>query len=396
MKKNAGEKQMADITVIRKYTRELIKATFENRKPSEIPEGITLPELMEIAVRGQMPYLLYNSILKVTGECDENKAIKGTLVYSTMKTFMQVFAAKEITAAFEKNGIKHQVLKGTIMKNIYPSPEMREMSDIDLVVYDDSLDNASKVMESMGYKNHGLIKHHMIFSKGKELVVEVHWCLFDANAGKQQHVYFKDNFRANLKEGTEYTYEFGKEDFYVYMISHMAKHFFETGCGIRNLVDIYVFWGKYEAEMDMEYLKAELQKCGIYEFEKNMRRLAFIWMDDEECEPFYENLFEYMVNSGIYGKTENGVWGQLAKEAQGSDDHIKLHYYFPSLEFMKEKYPWLSKMPFLLPVAWIIRGICGVANKSSRDHRSQIENADKEEVSKMLEIYHRLDLGFRR
>jgi hypothetical protein len=387
---------MADYEAIRKYTSELVKATFEGRKPSDIPEGILVSELIDIATKGQMPYLLLNSLLKVTGECEEAATIKNKLVFSTIKTFRQVFSAREITKAFEEKGIRYQILKGTLMKELYPSPEMREMSDIDLVVYDESLDRAAALMEELGYTNHGLEKHHMIFTKENILLVEVHWCLFDANAGKKQHLYFKDNFRAKLKEGTRYSYEFSNEDFYIYMISHMAKHFFETGCGIRNLVDIYVYINKFGDSLNWEYLNQELDILGIKDFEKNVRELAYIWLDNKESDPFFENLFEYMVESGIYGKRENGIWSQLAKETTDNKSGVKMHFYFPSIAFMKEKYPWLEKAPFLLPMAWVIRGITGVSSKQARDHRQNLESSDKKEVEKMLEIYHKLNLQFRR
>ncbi len=387
---------MAPIKDIREYTGNLIIATLSKKEPESIPESMTVSEIVEIATKGQMQYLIFNSLIKVSKESEEFEFIKKSLYDSTMKTFFQSVTAKEITNAFENAGIRHQILKGAITKTIYPSPEMREMSDIDLVVYDESLDHAAKIMEEMGFKNHGLIKHHMIFSKGNNLIVEVHWCLFDANAGKSQYIYFKDDFRARLKEGTKYTYEFKLEDFYVYMIAHMAKHFFETGCGIRNLVDIYIFMGKYSKIMDMGYLNNELSKCGILDFEKNMRELAFIWLEGRECNAFFENLFEYMVDSGIYGKTENGIWSQLAKETANGNGNVKMHYFFPSINFMREKYSWLNKTPYLLPVAWVIRGFSGVFSKSARKHMERFENADSQEIEKMLEIYHRLNLGFRR
>ena len=387
---------MADNSTIRKYTSELIRSTFESRKPAQVPDSVSVSELITIARKGQMPYLLLTSLLKVLDDQKEIQIIGNLIRQSTIKTFLQVFAAKEISTNFEKNGIRHQVLKGAIMKNLYPSPEMREMSDIDLVVYDESLDKAAKLMEDMGYKNHGLVKHHMIFSKGNELCVEVHWCLFDANADKKQYVYFKDNFKARLKEGAKYTYEFSLEDFYVYMISHMSKHFFETGCGIRNLVDIYVYIQKYNEALDWEYLKQELKTCGILDFEKNMRQLAFIWLEDKECESFFDHLFEYMVDSGIYGKSENGIWSQLAKETSNDNTNARWRFYFPSISFMKEKYHWLEKAPFLLPTAWVIRGVTGIFNKEARDHRNNLLNSDDEQVKKMLNIYHRLNLEFRR
>lgn len=382
--------------IIRTYTSELIKACFEKRAPYPIPEGITAAELLDISISGQMQYPIASSLLKLEiPEADAEKA-RGLLKASTFKTFTQMVTADQITKVFEEKGIRHQVLKGAVTKKLYPSPEMREMSDIDLVVYDESLDRAAEVMEAMGYKNHGLIKHHMIFTSPSNVHVEVHWCLFDENADRKQYVYFKDNFKARLKEGCKYTYEFGVEDFYVYMISHMSKHFFETGCGIRNLLDIYVYRNKLGDKMDQAYLSGELENLGIKDFEEHMHELAYIWMDNKQCPEFFESLFAYMVDSGIYGKNENGVWSQLAKETAEGEHNVKLRYYFPSLKFMQEKYPCLKKMPFLLPFAWVVRGVNAACSKESRKHRKEVEGADRQEVERMLDMYHRLNLNFRK
>lgn len=383
-------------TEIREYTAELVKACFEKRKPAEIPAELSVEELLDLAVSGQIQYPIACSLLKLELSAEDTERARSMVKFSTFKTFTQMVAADKITKEFEKEGIRHQLLKGAVTKKLYPSPEMREMSDIDLVVYDENLDKAAAVMEKMGYTNHGLVKHHMIFSNANRVHVEVHWCLFDANADRKQHVYFKDNFRAQLKEGTKYTYEFGPEDFYIYMISHMSKHFFETGCGIRNLIDIYVYRSKLGDCLDKEYLYKEFEKCGLKDFDEHMTELAFIWMENRACSDFFENLFAYMVDSGIYGKSENGVWGQLAKETADGDAGCKIRYYFPSLEFMKEKYSWLSKAPYLLPVAWVVRGVTGISRKESRDHRDKLKHADSESVKEMLEIYHRLNLNFRR
>lgn len=390
-----GEKKMNEkMSAIRKYYSELVRACFEKRIPAVVPDGLDVDELIHYAAKGQIYYPISSSLIKLDLKEETAERIREILKSSTFKTFTQMIACNEITNALEKAGVRHQVLKGAVIKKDYPSPEMREMSDIDLVVYDESLDKAAAILEGMGFNNKGLIKHHMIFTRGMGLCIEVHWCLFDEHVGHSQHMYFK-NFRAKLKEGTKYTYEFSHEDFYVYMIAHMAKHFFETGCGIRNLMDIYIYLNKYEKEMDRDYLKGELEKTGLTDFEAHMKELAYIWLDDRECSEFYENLFAYMVDSGIYGKNENGVWGQLAKETQNSEN-AKLHYYFPSYSFMKEKYKWMEHKPFLLPVAWVVRGFSAAFSDEAKRHRDTFTSADEENTHKMLEIYHKLNLNFRR
>ncbi len=387
---------MADYVAIRKYTSELINATLNDTIPPAVPDNLTIAELIEISQKGQMQYLLLHSLIKVVTNISDIEIIRKELEKSTIKTFFQVMLAKKITAAFELNGIRHQLLKGAVTKFLYPSPEMRDMSDIDIVVFDENLDRAAHILEEMGFDNYGLVKHHMIFSSPQGIIVEVHWCLFDKNVGMAQYLYFKNDFKSKLKENKEYTYEFSDEDFYVYMIAHMAKHFFETGCGIRNLVDIFIYINSFGKSMDNDYLYVELKKCGILDFEKNMRELAFIWLQDKECMDVYDDIFEYMVESGIYGKRKNGIWSQLAKETSAGKANVVIHYFFPSINFMKEKYKWLRKAPYLLPIAWIIRGVTGVMSEESKEHFDTFEGASKEHIDKMLGIYHRLNLNFRR
>ncbi len=388
---------MVNSISIRKCARNLIRGSLYNEVVDDLPEDITIDEIIDIGIRGQMDYLFMKSLISLAKLKPELDQIKRSLAGSTYKTFLQWNSINEISNALEQGKVRHQFLKGSILKRMYPSPEMRDMSDIDIVVYDDDLEKAEKILESLGYTNHGLIKHHVIFSKGSEIIVEMHWSLYDKNVDYVQNQYFDKSFKAKLKPGTNYTYDFTDEDFYVYMIAHMAKHFFETGCGIRNLIDIYIFWNAKGESLDKKYIQAELKKCGILSFEKNMKALAFIWMDDKEFSPFYENLFSYMVECGIYGKAENGIWGQLAKEISADEKgSTRLHYYFPSISFMAEKYSWLKKAPFLLPLAWVIRGVSGACNKNSRIHASRFKEADKEERERMLEIYCKLDLNFRK
>jgi hypothetical protein len=67
-------------------------------------------------------------------------------------------------------------------------------------------------------------------------------------------------------------------------------------------------------------------------------------------------------------------------------------YYLPSLNYMKEYYPWLEKYPFLLPAAWIIRGVKGVSSTEARNRAKLIDNNQTFQVTK--NIYQQLNLNF--
>ena len=383
-------------TIIMEYLGELVLSQFEKRTPAPIPEGISLEILEDIAKRGHMTYLLLGALLKL--ELPEETVIKyrSLVKQSMMQTLMQVCEAKHLQQKFEQAGIRNQVLKGTILKQLYPSPEMREMSDVDFMLYEDSFEKAEEILNGEGYTKIQEVKHHAVFSKKPYLILEAHWSLYDKNVDKGQYLYYKDNFRAVPVPGTQYTYDFSKEDFYVYMIAHMAKHFYENGCGIRNVADIYVYLKSQGSLLDRAYIEEELKKLGLTSFEAHMSKLAQIWLGNEESTEFYNQLFDYMVDCGIYGKGENGVWGQFVKDQAERGSTLKTWYYFPGIDYMKEHYPWLEKNSWLLPVAWVIRGVNGMFNKGKREKKRQVFSLEQEQAERMQNIYRSLQLNFRK
>lgn len=383
-------------TILMEYLGELVLSQFEKRKPAPIPEEISLDMLEDIAKRGHMTYLLLGALLKL--ELPEETVIKyrSMVKQSMLQTLMQVCEAKHLQQKFEQAGIRNQVLKGTILKQLYPSPEMREMSDVDFMLYEESFEKAEEILTEEGYTKIQEVKHHAVFSKKPYLILEAHWSLYDKNVDKGQYLYYKDNFRAVPVPGTQYTYDFSKEDFYVYMIAHMAKHFYENGCGIRNVADIYVYLKTQGSLLDRAYIDGELKKLGLASFEEHMSKLAQIWLGNEESTEFYNQLFDYMVDCGIYGKGENGVWGQFVKDQAERGSSLKTWYYFPGIDYMKEHYPWLEKNSWLLPVAWVIRGVNGIFNKGKREKKQQVFSLEQEQAEKLQNIYRSLQLNFRK
>lgn len=383
-------------TLIMEYLGELVLSQIEKRTPKPLPDGISLDMLEDIAKRGHMVYMILGALLKL--ELPEEYIIRfrNQVKYSMMQTLMQVYEAKNLQQKFEQAGIRNQVLKGTILKQLYPSPEMREMSDIDFMLYEESFAKAEEILAAEGYDKVQEIKHHAIFTKKPYLVLEAHWALYDKNVDKGQYQYFKDNFRAVQVPGTKYTYEFSKEDFYVYMIAHMAKHFYENGCGIRNLVDIYIYLNKYSDTLDRAYIASELEKLGLTSFEAHMSTLANVWLGKEETSEFYNQLFDYMVDCGIYGKGENGVWGQFVKDQNERGNSLKTWFYFPGIDYMKEHYPWLENHTWLLPVAWVVRGVNGMLNKGKREKKQQVFSVEQEKAETLQTIYRSLQLNFRK
>ena len=380
-----------DKPIIMEYLAELIRAQINGTVPAPVPDEVSVEQLIEIACKHQMVYPILGAVIKLPLLEEQLSDIRLLMHQSMIKTLQQVYEVKELQNAFEQAGVKHQMLKGSIMKSIYTNPQMREMGDIDCMIYDETLEKAEYVATQLGYQKKKDIAHHAVFVKDSSLVLEMHWDLYEKTVDKEQYDYYKQWKHARLVQGKEYEYEFSKEDFYVYLISHMAKHFYEEGCGIRNLLDIYVYQKKYETEMDYVYIAEELKKCGLTDFEKHARKLSFLWMEQKESNSFYNNMFLYMLDCGVYGDTKNGIWGQLAKQ-ESDKNNAKLSFLFPTYEYMKEDYKWLEHKGYLLPVAWIIRGVKGMTNKEARKRFNVLD--DRQVVNQYKEIYRELHLDF--
>jgi hypothetical protein len=126
------------------YLSELVHAQLENKKPVNIPENIPFEELEAISHRNHMDYLILGALLKTDLAEDKKLKSKSYVIQSVMKSLAQVNCIKELEQRFEEVGIYHQVLKGAVLKELYPSPELREMSDIDVMIYDENLSRAKR------------------------------------------------------------------------------------------------------------------------------------------------------------------------------------------------------------------------------------------------------------
>ena len=388
------------MSVLSNYLAELIKAQLEGRKPQPLPAVLKVENLVMLSNRNHMDYLLLGALIKADGiEGEQKKEFSKFVMSSVMRTATQVVELRELNSRFEEQGIVNQPMKGARMKFIYPAPEMREMSDIDILIRSDHMDQAAEVLKDMGYTLHQSIKHHDIYIKKPFMVVEAHRAMYDKTVDNRQYEYFSNYSRAALVDGCSYTYDFNHEDFYIYLIAHMAKHFYKKGCGIRNLVDIYVYLSVHGETLDRNYVEAELEKLGLLVLTRHMEALAFAWLDQKPLTEFQQQVFDYMLDSGIYGKDENGIWNKFSEEKRNdkkvSKKQLRCWYFFPPAAYMEEYYPWIEGRLYLLPVAWSIRACRGIFMKKGVQKRKMLHDIEQGQVSVYKKIYQEMQLHFK-
>ena len=382
------------------YLAELVKAQLNGNTAGQLPNGITVGELIKIAESNHLLYLLLGALVKIPNISEEEREqLRKKIIVSLFISTKQILEIKSLEECFENAGIVNQPMKGAVLRFLYPSPEMREMSDIDMLIEGTGMVKAQNILLERGYTLSQSIKHHDIYTRLDGMVVEAHHVLYDKTVDKNQYSYFTNFSRTSLKDGCKYTYEFSIDNFYIYMMAHMAKHFYQMGCGIRHLVDIYVYLNKYGNKMNRNYVDSELKKCGILTFTKHMEKLSYVWLDEKPHEELYDYIFSYMLDSGIYGKDENGIWNKFAEKKQKNKKvsrfQLKMWYSFPPLSYMSEYYSYLENKPWLLPWAWLTRGWCGIWENKGIYKRKMINNIDNNNIQMLKTIYEKMDLGFK-
>ena len=266
----------------------------------------------------------------------------------------------EIAQELEKRGIKYMLLKGSVMKHLYPRPDLRSMCDID-IQYDTSRKaELDELMLPMGYtraETSGTDGINISYIKKPFMYIEFHGALMDKDVPLYNRYFGTDFERTVPAEGCRVEYK--DEDFFVFMAAHLAKHYFMGGTGLRSLADIWLFFRK-KPNLDTEYIFEQLKLIKLDEFIRIMLGVTGVLFDKKEPTFEQKNIICYILGSGTYGSESNNSAIQLKSRSKFS---YVLERLFPDRNFMAINYPAVRKCVLLLPLFWIIR-LVGAALKT--------------------------------
>lgn len=295
---------------------------------------------------------------------------------------MQSQQVSELSKLFEQAQIPFVLLKGTRMREFYPSPELRTSSDIDILARADDK-TLIDLMQNAGFtfeKDGGTTLN---FRYGAAIEVELHRHLFDKKMSF--HGYFDTIWeRVIRKDGWSYQYVLSEEDFYANMLAHFAKHFSRYGCGIRNAVDIAVYLHNPPAAFNREKADGVLEQIGLLQFERRLRQLISAWNEDTWSES--DNMLtQYILGCGVFGTKVTRSTHKITYSAgkTGKTKEFWQHI-FPNLSIMRRMYSCLRKCPILLPACWAARLLRLVISDRPRIRKTmrQLSKIDKNSLDK--------------
>lgn len=347
------------------YLITLLAAVLHDQIPPPLPPELDLDRLYKLAAWHSVANMAYYGLSRLEPILAPEimKQFRNARNKCLAREARQELEVELILAALEEKQIKYMPLKGYIIKNLYPQPDMRLMSDVDILVKADQLQKAGETMLSLGYTAEHIGGNHDVYYKRPVMNIELHRALIAEN-NSRLHAYFGSGWqRTRLVNGSSYRYELCREDFYIYLLGHMAKHYRGGGTGIRSVMDVWVHNRHYKDQMDWSYINTELEKAGLLAFAKSMKKLSEQWFNEEADQEMDQEMTAYILANGTYGTTRNAAMNKFIQGKKEGDSFTlakvkyALRIFFPDIHHMTILFPFLQKSPFLLPLCWALRGI---------------------------------------
>lgn len=350
----------------------LLMCGVEGKPPSsELLREMNMEDVYQISVYHTLSAMTYMVLEKgqdiLEGEVFKNwkkekdKAIRKNILLDRER--------ERIFAFMEEQGIWHMPLKGIILKEMYPAFGMRQMADND-ILYDSNFQKPLCIwMKEQGYKVISCGRgNHDVYEKKPVYNYEMHTALYGGEHNPVWITYYeniKEKLIADKKK--KYSFHFTDEDFYIYIITHIYKHFAGSGTGIRSLLDVYIYLQAKEAIMNWDYINEEFKKVQVSDFEGKVRHLSQKVFSKElqKLTKKEEELLKYFLYSGTYGTLENHVQHRLDQFETDKKGYI-IKRLVPDEEFYKNYVPFVYEHKWSRPFFIIFRLVRGLFRKDRR------------------------------
>lgn len=328
-----------------------------NGKQNILPADFDLEQAIKIAKKHQIIPMLYYGALQC-GISPKTPQMQQLFVQTCQYVAVnekQMQATEDIFAAFDRAKIDYMPLKGTLLKALYPKPEMRPMSDADILIRCEQYDQIKPIMEAMGFSEGVESDHELVWEK-PYIHIELHKRLIPSY-NKDYYAYFGDGWQLGKPLAEQPNrYAMTPEDELIYLFTHYAKHYRDAGIGIKHFVDLWVYRNKVNP--DEKYIHAELKKLQLDVFYDNTLKALDAWFTEAQMDAVAELISVTVFHSGAYGTHEANLLSDAVKASRQAEKARRkkiFQAFFPPYKLMCQRHRVLKKVPVLLPVMWVVR-----------------------------------------
>ena len=358
---------------------------------------VDYPALLKKAIDHQIHTLIFPVIQGISGEFAPEEELlsywKALCFQSGMVLVRLEVVLNKIIRAFEEEGIPVVLLKGAVLKELYPVKETRTMGDVDIIIRPEHLEQVTERFKKEGYHKEYDSHGNVLFCRNNHITFEVFYAL-ETVPNLWDHVIPLPEYKR--------VYRLSDTMSLYHLIAHLGKHLKYRGAGIRSLADIYLVMKHYRVDYDALFVFLEEEGYTslfsalifILRTELNFLGEPALGAGEEETG---RALLAYMVQYGVYGIDygDNVFFASQRSIGREKKNRIKsfVRIFFPQAEKLGEDYAYAKKHPFLLPLAWAHR----VFDKMTKEKRTitasfqEMKQAD-EGLEKQIALLRKLGL----
>lgn len=378
---------------------EILSAFVNGRKP-EITTEYDATELYELS-KAQSVSGIVGYMLSKYGFTDFAKAEKRFEdIFDKIVTLLirKDFYAQNLFLKLSEAGIPHILFKGMVVKECYPVSELRTFADVDIIIPKEHREKSHRLMQSLGYKWKLMDGGDVYAYKKDKEYYELHTTL---NSEKTKLSSRMNDFwdYAKLRQG--FTYEFENEFHLSYLISHIEKHFYGSGAGVRMYMDIALFLSKHKDSIDLAKVREMLKECDLERFFDSTLFICRKWFGtdvtpkEEMSSELYDEFCRYTFRGGVFGNqnsqsnNENAVRQAVAQKGNFGKTAAVASRIFPPYREVRRLYPFFSGKPYLLPAGWVVHWF-KAGKRSGLKNIRQIASADVQKAKSEQDFFEQI------
>lgn len=320
----------------------------------EIPgslKEVDWKELYAIAKKQALLGVLFYGIQRLPKElAPEQKLLMQWMVMAEQirKQNIRLFLdSVKVCKNFENKGFANCILKGQGNALLYPDPYMRTPGDIDIYLSG----GRRKIMKYVGQvcPNQVMRYHHVDFPVMKT-AIEVHFTpsyMFCPIHNRRMQKWFEEvmgeqcNHRGSLPDGYGEIHVPQVSFNVIYILSHLYRHIFTEGIGLRQLLDYYYVLISDDLLLIRDRVQKDLKHLGLWKFAQAVMfvmKEVFGLSENKMIAPINEKEGRFLLDEIMRG----GNFGQYDNRMGNKVDESKIHRYFRmnlrNLRFVKH-YP---------------------------------------------------------
>ena len=337
----------------------VIRAAMGEGTPPPAPDADTCAELLRVAARQSILPIVYDGLRRIGAPEHALSHYEKARLRDGYYTIQREDALARIRAALDSAEVPYVLLKGAVLRLLYPDPDWRTSCDIDVLVERARLDEAIGAIESETDFFTKERNYHDISMVSDLIHLELHFSIQEDMENIDRLLTAAWEYARPTGEGA--CHAFTPEYQLFHVVAHMCYHMVHGGLGIRPFLDLWLLWEK--TEFDEENLRAMCETCGLLTFYEKCLALCESWFGGQPLAADLADFETYCLEGGVFGHEENAGASRLRERSKAG---YVLRRLFSRKAMLEEEYPGLKGRPFLLPW-YTVKRWTRLFNREKRD-----------------------------